>query len=135
MLLCTYLHPSPTLWLTLIGNFASPFTHQDVCAKHGLSSEDVFRLEKAPPEARDAMADAALEVATAAKQHLEHARELAPGLPAAARRALLPAAAVAAHLSALEGVNFDLLAPQLTRPQDDALAQARLWWHRLSGTY
>lgn len=110
------------------------FIPADVAARHGLSAEDIYRGERAGERAAEALADVALEVATAAKQHLDHARELASALPEPARRALLPAVSADAHLQALEAANFDLYHSALTCSQGDVRGQARMWWHRLRGT-
>ncbi|KAJ3090107.1 NADH dehydrogenase (ubiquinone) complex I, assembly factor 6 [Quaeritorhiza haematococci] len=62
------------------------FLPADVCAKHQLSSEMVFRQGPDTP-----IADVVFDVATHARQHLLEAKSLAKDLPKTAIPALLPA--------------------------------------------
>lgn len=77
-----------------------------------------------------------LEVAAAAKGHLDEARALAPRLPRSAGRLLLPAVGAGEYLRALERAGFDVFAPGLPAGGAGPLRRALLTkWHVLRGTY
>lgn len=78
----------------------------------------------------------ALDVASAAKAHLEEARRLTPRLPPGAARLLLPAVGAGAYLSALERSGFDVFAPGLPAGGVSPLRRALLIkWHAFRGTF
>lgn len=74
----------------------------DLCRRAGLDLEDLFRLESTP-----ALATVVQEVSALANENLRQLRARAPGLPAAARPALLPASLAARYLVLLERTGHD----------------------------
>ena len=124
----------------------------DVCARHGVSTEDVYRA-RPTEELRNAIH----EVASVAKSHLDSARAMAPRLggagkngmrsikgngnegkqppPATAAAVLLPAIATGAYLEALEAKDFDVFHPELVRGNAPLVTQARIAWAAYKGEY
>jgi len=104
----------------------------ELCAKHRVSQEEVFR---GPPPS-EALRDLTLDVAGAAKAHLDEARALTGGLPKGAAAMLLTAVGVGEYLKSLEAKGFDLFQPDLVAGGVSPLKRALLTkWHVLRGTY
>jgi phytoene/squalene synthetase len=86
------------------------------------------------------LANAVFELASIAKSHIEHARQLAPQIPKEATPALLPAVLCERFLTRLEEHHFDLFAPGLgllpTAPKDstDTKRDASISGITLSGS-
>ncbi|KAJ7780669.1 isoprenoid synthase domain-containing protein [Mycena maculata] len=101
----------------------------DVCARHGVQQEEVFRRGGAAV----GVVDAVYEVAVLANDHLLTAREVFKGsggkVPAAAMPVFLVGVPVASFLGQLERVNFDGFSRQL------AVRDWRLSWRIWSGYY
>ena len=93
------------------------------------------------PRVRTALAGVVFDMACQARAHLEHAREMSPKVPQAARAALLPAVPLEAFLSRLEQQQFDVFAagglgPWVDgRPYARLLLQTKLLWHTMKNTY
>jgi NADH dehydrogenase [ubiquinone] 1 alpha subcomplex assembly factor 6 len=103
----------------------------DLCAKHGLSQEALYSGRPS-----EGARDVALEVASAARGHLQAARRMAGKVPAAGRGVMLQSLACEEYLHRLEQADFDLFAPALGGRVASPLAHAlRLKWHSLRGTF
>ncbi|KAK9845392.1 hypothetical protein WJX81_005412 [Elliptochloris bilobata] len=103
----------------------------DLCAKAGVSQEDIYRGRPS-----DALSSAVYGVACVAKGHLDEARELRPKVPMEARPLLLPAAACGLYLDALQRAGFDPFAPALQRGGFSPLwHQLVVKWRLLRGDY
>ena len=113
----------------------------DVCAKHGAVVEDVYR-----GRGTEAIKDAAHEVASVAKAHLDSARGMAGRLKRTRREketasslkpetAFLPAITASTYLEKLETVDFDAFHPELARLQAPLVTQAKIAWAALTGKY
>ena len=109
----------------------------DVCAKHGAVVEDVYRGNGTEP-----IKDAAHEVASVAKAHLDSARGMAERLKRTRREwslkpetVFLPAIAASTYLERLETVDFDPFHPLLARPRAPLATQAKIAWAALTGKY
>ncbi len=104
----------------------------DLCAKHGVSQEDVYC-----GRVSEGMRDVVLRVASTAKGHLDEARSLQGKLPSLARRMMLSSLPCEAVLKALEANNFDPFDPQIGK----GARVSPLWhvlrvkWHLLYGTF
>ncbi|GBF92775.1 hypothetical protein Rsub_05394 [Raphidocelis subcapitata] len=104
----------------------------EVCARHKVSQEEIFR----GPPAGEELRDAALELGSAARAHLSECRALAPRLPPGAAPLLLPAVLVGEYLRALEARGFDPFDPGLPAGGVSPLRRTLLLkWHALRGTY
>jgi NADH dehydrogenase [ubiquinone] 1 alpha subcomplex assembly factor 6 len=101
----------------------------DVCARHGVKQEEVFRRGGNAPGVDAAVYD----FAVLANDHLLTAREVFKGtggkVPEAAMPVFLTGVPAATFLVQLEGVNFDAFAPSL------AMRDWRLSWRIWSGYY
>ncbi|KAJ7935645.1 isoprenoid synthase domain-containing protein [Mycena leptocephala] len=101
----------------------------DVCARHGVKQEEVFRHGGNAPGVDAAVYD----FAVLANDHLLTAREVFKGtggkVPEAAMPVFLTGVPAATFLVQLEGVNFDAFAPSL------AMRDWRLSWRIWSGYY
>ena len=75
---------------------------RDLCQRAGLGLETLFRLESTP-----ALAAVVQEVSALANENLRELRARAPGLPAAARPALLSSSLAARYLVLLERTGHD----------------------------
>jgi NADH dehydrogenase [ubiquinone] 1 alpha subcomplex assembly factor 6 len=109
----------------------------DVQARHGASTEDVYRA-RPTEEVRNAVH----EVASVAKAHLDSARAMEPRLGKAgadggktAKTVLLPAVGVGKYLEALEAKDFDVFHPELVRGVNPIVTQGRIAWAAFRGTY
>lgn len=126
----------------------------DVCAKHGAVAEDVYR-----GKTTEAIKDAAHEVASVAKAHLDSARGMASTLrekrlanaktktkttvkenapswtPVKPETVFLPAIAASTYLEKLEKADFDAFHPSLAQPQPPLVAQAKIAWAAFTGKY
>ena len=109
----------------------------DVQARHGASTEDVYRA-RPTEEVRNAVH----EVASVAKAHLDSARAMEPRLQKAgadggktAKAVLLPAVGVGKYLEALEAKDFDVFHPELVRGVNPIVTQGRIAWAAFRGTY
>jgi len=108
--------------------------------RSGIGAASLVLVKPAP--VRAALAEATFDLASQARAHLVHARDMAPRLPAAAAAALLPAEPVAAFLARLEAQNFDVFAGggglgpwKDGRPHARLLLQAALLKHAVFNTY
>ena len=100
----------------------------DVLARHGLDAGSVF-----DPRRGERLAEAAREIAEAARGHVAAARLAGRSLPRRARPALLPVAFAAADLARLGRLGHDLLDPRL---QHRGIArQMRVLGRGLRGTF
>lgn len=105
----------------------------DIAAKHGVSQEDVYRGIYS-----EGLADAVLEVASAANAHLCKARELRGTIPPAALPILLPAVPTGLLLESLRRVQFNVFDPKLLRGVcgvSPFWMQVQLKWHAFRNTY
>lgn len=102
----------------------------DVCAKHGVSTESVYRLEPS-----EGVRSAAHEVACAAKAHLDSARAMASRLPSEAKPFLLQAVPVSRYLDALEARDFDVFDETVARGGAPLATQGAIAWHAFRGTF
>lgn len=104
----------------------------DICAKHRVSQEQLYRRE-----ADAGVKDAVLEVASRARDHLLHARDLQAQVPAGiARRVLLPAVGTERYLVALESCDFDPFHPRLKHGGGaPAALQLAVWWRGWRGEF
>lgn len=88
------------------------------------------------PPASEGLKDAALDVASAAKAHLDEARRLAGKLPPAAPPLLLQGVLVGAYLDALQAKGFDLFHPDLPAGGVSPLRRAvMVKWASVRGRY
>jgi len=105
----------------------------DVCTRHGVSTEDVYRC-RSTEELRNAVH----EVASVAKGHLDSARDMSGRLDKSGKATaavLLPAVATGAYLEALEAADFDVFDPELVRGQAPLVTQARIAWAAFNGKW
>lgn len=106
----------------------------DVCAKHGVATEDVYRLVRSmvmesknkntsepivvDKNVQEKLADAVFEVATLANDHIITARtHLKESVPAEAFPAFLHAVPTTRYLKQLEECQFNVFDPKLQRRQ------------------
>jgi len=104
----------------------------ELLARHKFSQEDLYAGKSS-----EGLKDATLEVAGAAKAHLDKARQLASSLPAEARPLMLGAVPCRLYLDALEAVDFDVFHPELQRRGgvSPLRLQLQLQWASMRGTY
>lgn len=99
---------------------ALPFHHRtgrrwvpvDIASRLGLDASDY-----AAERTRNALRQAAAEIAAAAAQHLASARRQKRAIPRAAAAAVLPAVIAERHLKRLQHAGYDPFAPQLALPE------------------
>ncbi|KAI8471363.1 MAG: isoprenoid synthase domain-containing protein [Monoraphidium minutum] len=104
----------------------------EVCARHKVSQEEIFR----GPPASEGLRDAALDLGSAARAHLKEARALAPRLPPGAAPLLMPAVGAGLFLSALEARGFDVFHPSLAAGGASPLRRAlAIKWASLRRTF
>ncbi|XP_065363800.1 NADH dehydrogenase (ubiquinone) complex I, assembly factor 6 homolog [Calliphora vicina] len=102
---------------------------QEILIKHGVSQERVLR---ANPQDKG-VEECIFEVATAAHQHLEHARTLSDKLPKVVRKIFLPAVAVERYLERLRVANFNLVHQSCL--QRDSMLPVALYMRNLRGKF
>jgi len=110
----------------------------DVCVKHGLAVEDVYR-----GKSDDSLKNAVHEVASLAKAHLDSARAMAEGLGSVGKQSgslkpqcvLLPAIGTATYLENLEAKDFDVFHPELIRGVPPLVTQGKIAWAAMRGKY
>jgi NADH dehydrogenase [ubiquinone] 1 alpha subcomplex assembly factor 6 len=127
----------------------------DVCAKHGLAVEDLYRFEaKRDAPTDEALKNAVHEVASLAKQHLDSASAMAgqlaqsPGKQSGKsakqsgnsttlkpQTVLLPAAATRAYLENLERLDFDVYHPALLKNASPLFTFGKIAWAAVMGKY
>lgn len=103
----------------------------DLCLRAGVNMSAVAEGVTSPP-----LEDVVFEVASAAKAHLDGARELHAALPRGLRTLLLPAVPAGAFLDRLQQTNFDVFAPGAVNV-NGAAHLALVWrtgWHAYRGT-
>jgi NADH dehydrogenase [ubiquinone] 1 alpha subcomplex assembly factor 6 len=102
----------------------------DACARRGVSTESVYRLEPS-----EGARDVAHEVATVAKAHLDSARAMAERIPSDAKPFFLQAVPVGRYLDALEAKDFDAFDEAVARGGPPLFTQAAVAWSAFRGTY
>eukprot|EP00200_Dunaliella_tertiolecta_P012209 CAMPEP_0202371806 /NCGR_PEP_ID=MMETSP1127-20130417/3143_1 /ASSEMBLY_ACC=CAM_ASM_000462 /TAXON_ID=3047 /ORGANISM="Dunaliella tertiolecta, Strain CCMP1320" /LENGTH=360 /DNA_ID=CAMNT_0048968171 /DNA_START=84 /DNA_END=1166 /DNA_ORIENTATION=+ len=105
----------------------------ELCAKHGVSQEDVYSAQPS-----DGMCDVVLAVASVAKNHLDEARALAGRIPREAAPLMLMSVGCDSYLRALEACNFDPFHERLQgrgSPLSPLMHVLRVKMHLLRGTY
>ena len=102
----------------------------ELCAKHKLSQEDLYR-----GEVSEALRDVALAVAAAAREHLQHARDMSGKLPKGASQLFLQSVAAEEFLKALEKDNFNVLNPALAQQLSPLKHLLRVRWHSWRGSF
>lgn len=90
--------------------------------KHGVSQERILRQK----EGDKGVEECIFEVATAAHQNLERARELLESVPQEAKPFFLPGVAIQRYLERLRRTNFQLSHQSLLR-RDSGLPWAYFW--------
>lgn len=102
----------------------------DACARRGVSTESVYRLEPS-----EGARDVAHEVATVAKAHLDSARAMAERIPSDAKPFFLQAVPVGRYLDALEARDFDAFDEAVARGGPPLFTQCAVAWNAFRGTY
>lgn len=102
----------------------------DACARRGVSTESVYRLEPS-----EGARDVAHEVATVAKAHLDSARAMAERIPSDAKPFFLQAVPVGRYLDALEARDFDAFDEAVARGGPPLFTQCAIAWNAFRGTY
>ncbi|CEG01557.1 Squalene/phytoene synthase [Ostreococcus tauri] len=102
----------------------------DVCARHGVSTESVYRMEPS-----EGVRSAAHEVACAAKAHLDSARAMTERVPKEAKPFFLQAVTVGRYLDALEARDFDVFDETVAKGGAPLATQGAIAWHAFRGTY
>lgn len=102
----------------------------DACARHGVSTESVYRMEPS-----EGVRNVAHEVASAAKGHLDSARAMASRVPDDAKPFLLQAVPVGRYLDALEARDFDVFDEAVAKGGAPLLTQGAIAWHAFKRAY
>jgi NADH dehydrogenase [ubiquinone] 1 alpha subcomplex assembly factor 6 len=102
----------------------------DACARHGVSTESVYRMEPS-----EGVRNVAHEVASAAKGHLDSARAMASRIPDEAKPFLLQAVPVGRYLDALEARDFDVFDEAVAKGGAPLATQGAIAWHAFKSTY
>eukprot|EP00249_Psilotum_nudum_P006967 c20203_g1_i1 orf=121-1011(+) len=105
----------------------------ELTAKCGVSQEEIYRGMHC-----EGLADAVLEMASAARAHLEKARSLASTVPQAAFPVLLAAVPTGLLLDSIQRVQFNVFDPRLARGVcgvSPIWMQLQLKWHAFRSTY
>ncbi|TMW47432.1 hypothetical protein DOY81_007489, partial [Sarcophaga bullata] len=102
---------------------------QEILIKNGVSQERILRANPGDKGVEECI----FEVASAAHQHLEQARNLTDKVPKAVRKLFLPAVAVERYLERLRVANFSLV--HQTCLQRDSMLAFALYVHNFRGKY
>lgn len=104
----------------------------ELLAKHKFSQEDLYAGKSS-----DALKDATLSIAGAAKAHLDEARALCAAMPAEARPLMLGAIPCRLFLDALQAADFDVFDPALHKRGgvSPLKLQLEIQWASMRGTY
>lgn len=102
----------------------------DACARRGVSTESVYRLEPS-----EGARDVAHEVASVAKAHLDSARAMEERIPSDAKPFFLQAVPVGRYLDALEAKDFDAFDEAVARGGAPLFTQCAVAWNAFRGTY
>ncbi len=102
----------------------------DACARHGVSTESVYRMEPS-----EGVRNVAHEVASVAKTHLDSARAMVSRIPDEAKPFMLQAVPVGRYLDALEARDFDVFDEGVAKGGAPLATQGAIAWNAFRGTY
>lgn len=92
---------------------------QSILSKHGVSQNDVVR-------GRENVKEAVFDIASTAKIHLDHAKELLTKVPKEAKPYFLQMALCEYHLEHLRKCDFNIFSSQFL--QKDNMLGLKMWW-------